>query len=259
MIRALTTAAGGLKAQQTNMDIISNNLANINTSGYKKVRAEFKDVAYEVLKSDVADGKETSERVEVGLGCELSTTTRIFSQGSLIQTSNPLDLSIDGKGFFKVKDFDGSIKYTRDGSFKIDADGKIVTSSGRPIEPEIIIPPDSKEITISSTGVVSVILSGDSKPLEVGRIELVVFANPNGLKAIGDNLYQESSNSGIPVDVSPGLDGAGIIKQGFLESSNVEVVEEMVKMIMAQRAFEINSKAMEAADDMLKIVNNIRP
>lgn len=252
MIRALYTAATGLKAQQTNIDLISNNLANINTTGYKKVRAEFKDLGYDVIKND------ENEKLEVGLGAQISSTNRLFFQGSLVQTNNPFDLVIDGKGFFKVKDFDGSFKYTRDGSFKVNSEGKIVTSSGRILEPEITIPADARDISISQNGIVSVLMPSDSKPIEIGIIELVNFLNPDGMKAIGDNLFETSENSGEEISGAAGINGLGTIKQGFLESSNVEVVEEMVNMIKAQRAFEINSKAIEASDDMIKNVNNIR-
>jgi flagellar basal-body rod protein FlgG len=252
MIRALYTAATGLEAQQTNIDLISNNLANINTTAYKKVRAEFKDLGYDVIKND------ENEKLEVGLGTQISSTNRLFFQGSLVQTNNPLDLVIDGKGFFKVKDFDGSFKYTRDGSFKLNSDGKIVTSSGRMLEPEITIPDDARDITISQNGIVSVLMPGDSKATEIGTIELVNFLNPDGMKALGDNLFEASDNSGEEISGVAGINGLGNIKQGFLESSNVEVVEEMVNMIKAQRAFEINSKAIEASDDMIKNVNNIR-
>ncbi len=258
MIRALSTAATGLKAQQSNIDIVANNLANVNTAGYKKVRAEFKDLAYEMIKNQNSGESNFTEKVEVGLGTELSGTFRVFSQGSFIQTSNTLDMAIDGEGFFKVRDFDGSLKYTRDGSFKIDAEGRIVSSSGRVLEPEIVIPQGAREISISQNGVVSAVLNGESSPVEIGRIEISLFPNPSGLKALGSNLYEISSASGQPIDSSPLLNGAGGIRQGFLEGSNVEVVDEMVRMISAQRAFEINSKAMEAADDMLRTINGIR-
>ncbi len=259
MIRALNSAATGLKAQQTNLDIVSNNIANVNTVGYKKARAEFKDLAYDTVKSpSIGESSVNPETLQIGLGCEVSGTNRLFFQGSLNQTGNPFDMAIDGKGFFKVKDIDGSYKYTRDGSFKIDSEGRLVTSSGLPLEPEIIIPSDAKEVSISSSGTVSAVLSGDSNPSELGKIELSLFPNPSGLKALGSNIYEVSAASGEPADALPGLQGAGTIRQGYLEASNVEIVDEMVRMLSAQRAFEINSKAMEAADDMLRIVNNIK-
>lgn len=258
MIRALSTAATGLKAQQTNIDIVANNLANINTSGYKKVRAEFRDIAYELIKEEQSEDGQYLNKTEVGLGVELSGTSRIFSQGSFIQTSNPLDMAIDGDGFFKVRDFDGTTKYTRDGSFKIDSEGKVVTSSGRALEPEIVIPKGARDISVSQNGTVTAVLPGESAPVEIGKIEIAVFPNPSGLKAIGSNMYEASSASGEPEVSQPLTNGAGGVRQGFIEGSNVEVVDEMVRMLSAQRAFEINSKAMEAADDMLRTVNNIK-
>lgn len=252
MIRALVTSSTGLKAQQTNLDIIANNLANINTTSFKKTRAEFRDLAYIETKSE-------GENLQIGIGVELASTKKLFFQGSLIQTSNPLDLAIEGNGFLKVRDFDGTIKYTRDGSLRVDAEGRITTSNGRIIEPEIIIPENSKDLTISENGVVSVVLNGDSKPTEIGRIELAIFPNPSGLKSIGSNLYEATSASGQEITLFPLEGGAGALKQGFLEASNVDIVDEMVRMLSAQRAFEINSKAMETADEMLKIINGLRP
>ncbi|MCX7905467.1 MAG: flagellar basal-body rod protein FlgG [Elusimicrobiales bacterium] len=255
MIRALLTASSGLKAQQTNLDIIANNLANVNTTSFKKSRAEFKDLGY----IDSNSLTSQSKQLEIGIGVELSSTKKLFFQGSLLQTSNSLDIAIEGNGFLKVRDFDGSIKYTRDGSLRIDSEGRLITSSGRILEPEILIPQNSKEISISENGVISVVLNGESKPTEIGRIELTIFPNPSGLKSIGGNLYEETNASGESILAFPSENGAGIIKQGFLESSNVDIVDEMVRMLSAQRAFEINSKAMETADEMLKIVNNLKP
>lgn len=252
MIRALATSATGLKAQQTNLDIIANNLANVNTTSFKKTRAEFRDLSYISSKSE-------NEDIQIGIGVELASTKKLFFQGSLVQTSNSLDIAIEGNGFFKIRDYDGSIKYSRDGSLKIDAEGRLTTSNGRILEPELVIPPNSKDITISENGVVSVVLNGDSKPTEIGRIELVVFTNPSGLKSVGSNLYEATVSSGEEINTFPSENGAGILKQGFLEASNVDIVDEMVRMLSAQRAFEINSKAMETADEMLKIVNGLRP
>lgn len=259
MIRALNTAATGLNAQQMNMDVVSNNLANVNTSAYKKVRAEFKDLAYETLKTPEASGENASpQQLQVGLGVEVSGTQRLFFQGSLTQTSNPLDLALDGEGFFQVKDSEGGLKYTRDGSFQLDGEGRLVTSGGYLLEPAITVPANAGDIQISSDGTVTATLEGDSAATEIGKVETVQFANPGGLKALGGNLYETTSASGDAVSGSPGTEGRGALRQGFLESSNVQVVEEMVKMLMAQRAFEANSKTMQAADDMLRTVNNLK-
>jgi flagellar basal-body rod protein FlgG len=259
MIRALDTAATGLAAQQLNMDVVSNNLANVNTNGYKKVRAEFKDLAYETLKAPGggADGK-APESLQVGLGVEVSGTQRLFFQGSLTQTSNPLDMAMDGEGFFQVQSADGTTKYTRDGSFQIDGEGRLTTAGGNVMEPAITIPSNAQDIQISPDGAVMVVMSGESDPTEVGRIETVHFANPAGLKAIGENLYEATAACGDAVSGNPGSDGRGALRQGFLEASNVQVVEEMVRMLTAQRAFEANSKALQAADDMLRAVNNLK-
>jgi len=258
MIRALDTAATGLAAQQMNMDVVSNNLANVNTNGYKKVRAEFKDLAYETLKAPGGGDKGAPESLQVGLGVEVSGTQRLFFQGSLTQTSNPLDLAVDGEGFFQVTDSAGAAKYTRDGSFQIDGEGRVVTAGGNVLEPAITIPSNARDIQISQDGVVTAVLAGDTNSSEVGRIETVHFANPAGLKAIGDNLFESTSACGDAVSGVPGTDGRGAVRQGFLEGSNVQVVEEMVRMLTAQRAFEANSKTMQAADEMLKAINNLR-
>lgn len=259
MIRALDTAATGLAAQQLNMDVVSNNLANVNTNGYKKVRAEFKDLAYETMRAPGGGEKGLDpESLQVGLGVEVSGTQRLFFQGSLTQTSNPLDIAVDGEGFFQVLGSDGTAKYTRDGSFQIDGEGRLTTGGGNVLEPAINIPSNARDIQISPDGAVMVVMAGESDPSEVGRIETVHFANPAGLKAVGQNLFEATAACGEAVSGNPGIDGRGELRQGFLEASNVQVVEEMVRMLTAQRAFEANSKAMQAADDMLRAVNSLK-
>ncbi len=259
MIRALNTAATGLAAQQMNMDVVSNNLANVNTTGFKKVRAEFKDLAYDTVKAPgSAEAGGAPESLQVGLGVEVSGTQRLFFQGSLTQTSSPLDLAVDGEGFFQVLDAEGSPRYTRDGSFQLDGEGRLTTARGNLLEPQITVPANARDIQISSSGAVSAVLEGESEATEIGKIETVSFANPGGLKAVGENLFEATGACGDAVSGVPGTEGRGALRQGFLEASNVQVVEEMVRMLMAQRAFEVNSKAMQAADDMLRAVNNLR-
>ena len=259
MIRAMDTAATGLAAQQMNMDVVSNNLANVNTNGFKKVRAEFRDLAYETIKSPGGGEKGLSpESLQVGMGVEISGTQRLFFQGSLTQTSSPLDLAVDGAGFFQVQDSSGQTRYTRDGSFQIDGEGRLTTAGGNLLEPAITIPANAGDIQISADGVVTATMAGDSTSTEIGKIETVTFANPAGLKALGENIFEATTACGDAVSGAPGVDGRGAVRQGFLEGSNVQVVEEMVRMLTAQRAFEANSKTMQAADEMLRTVNNLR-
>jgi flagellar basal-body rod protein FlgG len=261
MIRAMNSAASGMEAQQLMIDNISNNLANVNTTGYKKSRTEFQDLIYQTLKSAGASetGLDTSASgIQVGHGARTIATSKDYSQGEPIGTQNPLDLTISGTGFFQVIMPDGSVAYTRDGSFKLSADGTLVTSDGYPVEPEITLPTDTSSISIDSEGVVSVILIGDSEPQEVGQIELARFMNPVGLSSLGQNLSKPTAASGDAMVGSPGSEGFGTILQGYLEGSNVEVIEEMVNMIVAQRAYEINSKAIRTAEDMLAIATNLK-
>ncbi|HHY33875.1 MAG TPA: flagellar basal-body rod protein FlgG [Firmicutes bacterium] len=261
MMRALWSAATGMLAKQLNMDVIANNLANLNTYGFKRSRVDFQDLMYQKLRtsgSTVAEGARVPAGIEVGLGTRPAAIQRIFSQGDFVQTEGPLDLVIEGDGFFQVLMPDGTVAYTRDGSFKKDSEGRIVTSDGFPIEPEITIPPEAVDISIGTDGTVSVILSGESEPQELGKIELAKFVNPAGLSAIGRNLFTATASSGQPAVGTPGLEGFGTISQGFLEMSNVKVVEEMVNMIIAQRAYEVNSKAIQTSDDMLSIANNLK-
>lgn len=261
MVRSLWIAATGMEAQQLLVDNISNNLANVNTVGFKKSRLNFEDLMYQDVRLPGAASSPTTTTptgIQVGLGVRPVATEKIFLMGNLQQTGNPLDLAIEGDGFFQVTLPDGTIAYTRDGTFKLDSDGNIVTSNGYPIEPPISIPPGTTAIHISSDGIVSVTQSGSSTPAEVGNIELARFINPGGLKSIGKNLFLPTPSSGDPETGVPGEDGMGSIAQGFLEMSNVDVVEEMVNMIVAQRAYEINSKSIQTTDEMLQMANNLR-
>jgi flagellar basal-body rod protein FlgG len=253
MMRALTTAGTGMIAQQVNLDTISNNLANVNTTGFKHQRAEFQDLVYQTFKGSTTN----SGAVQVGLGSALSATGSDFSPGPLQNTTNPLDIAIAGNGFFQVQKPDGSLAYTRDGSFKQDANGLVVTSDGYPLDPPITIPANATNIAISNTGEVSVSLPGQTDP-QTFNIQIAVFPNPAGLTRIGQNLYSAGGASGAASLENPGTSGAGQLNSGFLEGSNVQVVEEMVKMIMAQRSYEINSKAIQTSDQMLSTINNLK-
>lgn len=259
MIRALYSAATGLFAQQMQLDVIANNIANVNTSGFKKSRIDFQDLMYESLrasgKSD-GDGKSTNG-LEVGSGVQASGSQKLYSQGPLTQTENSLDIAIEGGGFFQVLAPDGAVQYTRGGGLVTDADGRLLGAGGYLLEPAITLPADTLQIGISADGKVTVTTPGNATPTEIGQIQLARFINPAGLKSIGDSLYVSTVASGDAVTSVPGTDGLGRLRQGFLESSNVKVVEEMVAMIQAQRAFEVNSKTVRAADEMLSQVNNL--
>ncbi len=260
MIRALKTAATGMLAQQLNVDNIANNLANINTTGFKRSKVEFQDLFYQTNRAPASvprQGTETPTSLEIGYGTMPVASPRIFSQGELLPTGNPLDLAINGDGFFRVLLADGTYAYTRDGAFKLSGDGRLVTTDGELIDPEISVPEGTTSIMIGRDGTVAVTIGNETEPQEVGRIEIVRFMNPAGLKAIGRNLYVETPAAGDPIPGTAGSEGNGEIYQGYLETSNVEIVEEMVNMIVAQRAYEINSKAIKTADDMLAIVNNL--
>ncbi len=261
MIRALWTAATGMGAQQVAIDTIANNLANVNTTGFKRGRVDFQDLLYQTLRlagTKSSSGTEVPTGIQVGLGTKLAAVQNIFLQGDFKQTMNPLDMTIEGKGFFQILKPDGEIGYTRAGAFKLDSDGRIVSSDGYPLEPEISIPEDTLDITIGPDGTVSILQAGSTSATEAGNIELAMFSNEGGLKHIGKNMYVETDASGSPVTGVPGEDGFGTIAQGFLEMSNVSVVEEMVDMIVGQRAYEINSKVIQTADDMLRVVNSLK-
>jgi len=261
MIRSLWTSATGMQAQAINLDVISNNLANVNTSGFKKSRAEFQDLLYETIKPAGTSSSQDTEvpaGIQLGHGTRPSTVLKIFTQGSMENTQNELDLAIEGDGFFQIILPSGDTGFTRDGSFKLDSDGRIVNSDGFILEPEIAIPSDSLSISVGMDGTVSVLQAGESTPSEIGTIELARFVNPAGLISMGKNLFMTSEASGDEITGTAGQDGLGGLAQGFLEMSNVSVVDEMVNMITAQRAYESNSKAIQAADDMLQLANNIK-
>ena len=260
MIRALYSAATGMEAQQLNIDVIANNLANVSTSGFKKSRADFQDLLYQTLKEPGVSATGTTQvptGIQVGLGVRPAAVSRIHSQGDFNQTTNPLDVAIEGDGLFQVTLPDGNTAYTRAGAFKLDSTGSVVTSEGDPITPQITIPQGAESINIGNDGTVSVTLAGQSAPTQVGQIQTVRFANPAGLRAEGRNLFRETDTSGTPQLGTPGQDGLGQLSQGFLESSNVSVVEELVAMITGQRAYEINSRAITAADEMLRTAAGI--
>jgi flagellar basal-body rod protein FlgG len=260
MIRALKTAATGMRSQQLNVDNIANNLANINTTGFKRSKLEFQDLFYQTTKSAGSVAKQGTENpspLEIGYGSVPVATQRIFSQGELLPTGNSLDIAINGDGFMRVLMSDGTNAYTRDGALKLSSDGRFVTTDGEAIDPEISIPEGTTEITIGRDGTVSVRVGKDGDLQEVGRLETVRFINPAGMQAIGRNLYLATTASGEAVPGTAGADGYGEIYQGYLETSNVDIVEEMVNMIVAQRAYEINSKAVKTADEMLSVVNSM--
>jgi flagellar basal-body rod protein FlgG len=261
MIRSLYTAATGMEAQQLNIDVIANNLANVNTTGFKRSRVDFQDLLYQTIRTAgaaQAQGVQIPTGIQVGLGTRVASVQKLFTQGDFQMTGNKLDLLIEGNGFFQVMLPSGNLAYTRDGSFKIDGQGRLVTSDGYPVQPEITIPAGAKEISIGEDGTVSATLAGQSAPQELGQIQLVGFTNPAGLESLGRNLFVQTEASGEPVPGTPGQDGLGTLAQGYVEMSNVKVVEEMVNMIIAQRAYEVNSKSIQAADEMLNIANNIR-
>ncbi|HET6419124.1 MAG TPA: flagellar basal-body rod protein FlgG [Geobacteraceae bacterium] len=260
MIRALWTAASGMQAQQLNIDVISNNLANVNTAGFKKSRADFQDLMYQNLKTTGAPSTSSTQTagIQVGLGVTPAAVTKEFTPGNITQSGNQLDLAIEGDGFFQIQMPDGTTAYSRAGSFKKDGQGRIVNSDGYPMMPEIVIPANVSSITIGNDGTVSVTQAGQSTPTTVGTIQLASFSNPAGLTSMGHNLYQATDASGNANTGTPGQNGLGTVSQGFLEMSNVNVMEEMVNMIVSQRAYEINSKAVQAADQMLQTTNNMK-
>ncbi|MEI6668812.1 MAG: flagellar basal-body rod protein FlgG [Acidobacteriota bacterium] len=260
MIRALYTAASGMAAQQANIDTVANNLANVNTAGFKKTRMEFADLVYQQVKaagSPTSTSSESPVGLEIGLGTRSVATTRDFTTGNLRTTGNPLDLALQGRGFFQVSLPDGGVGYTRTGSFHLSSDGALVTSEGYKLEPAITIPPNATSVTISATGVVSVAIAGQSAVQQIGTIEIASFQNPAGLNALGGNIFTVATASGDATTGAPGADGLGTIAQGFTEESNVSVVEEMVNMILGQRAYEANSKVVKAADEMLQQTNSM--
>ncbi len=260
-LRTLGTAAVGMESQALNMDVIANNLANVNTSGFKKSRADFQDLYYQNLRiagAASSSGTEIPTSNQIGLGTKVAAIAKIFSQGDYKQTGNELDLALDGRGFFQISTPDGEIAYTRAGAFKLDSSGNIVNSDGYLMEPQITVPTDAIQLTVGPDGTITVMTAGVTTPTEIGKIETARFPNPAGLTGIGKNMFMETITSGTPTTGTPGEDGLGTINQGFLEMSNVNIVEEMVAMIMAQRAYEINGKAITTADEMLQTANNVK-
>jgi flagellar basal-body rod protein FlgG len=260
MIRALYTAATGMNAQQANIDNIAHNLANVNTTGFKKSRIEFEDLVYQQTQlpgTPTSSANEAPVGLEMGLGTRSVASARDFSAGNLTSTNNPLDVAIEGAGFFQVQMPDGTIGYTRSGNLHLSGQGQLVTTEGYQILPATSVPANATSIAVSKDGIVSVALPGQSAAQQIGTIELATFQNPAGLNAIGGNLYQATTASGDPTTGVPGVNGIGTLAQGFLEDSNVSVVEAMVNMIMGQRAYEANSRVVKAADEMLQEVNNL--
>jgi flagellar basal-body rod protein FlgG len=254
MIRALRSAASGMFAEQLNLDNISNNLANVNTTGFKKGQIQFQDLMYQVINpasSNPDTGITEPVQLEIGHGVRPIAITRSFEQGTLTQTSNPMDLAISGDGFFQVTLPDNRVAYTRDGSLKINPEGVLVTTNGYPLEGDIRVPENAQQVMVSQDGIVSALLVGQTQPQEIGQLEMARFINPAGLSSMGQNLYTETVASGQPIRGEAGKDGFGQLEQGYLESSNVSVIEEMVQMITAQRSYEISSKSIKTAEDML--------
>ncbi|GAA5157877.1 flagellar basal-body rod protein FlgG [Viridibacterium curvum] len=254
MIRAMWVARTGLDAQQTQLDIISNNLANTSTNGFKRARAVFEDLLYQTLRQPGAQSSQSTTipaGLQVGTGVRPVSSVRIQTQGNLQQTSNSLDVAIQGNGFLQVQLPDGTTAYTRDGSFQQDAQGQLVTSSGYPLQPAITVPADALSVTIAKDGTVSVTQPGVTGSTQIGSIQVATFVNPVGLQAMGENLFTETTASGAPTPSTPGTNGAGSVAQGYVETSNVNVAEELVTLIQTQRAYEFNSRIVQTADQML--------
>jgi flagellar basal-body rod protein FlgG len=259
MMRSLYTAATGMIAQQTHLDVIAHNLANVNTTGFKKNRAEFQDLIYQTHKfagTETIGGQQIPVGVQVGLGTKVNTTAKIHTQGDYVKTDSPLDTAIEGEGYYRVLR-NGELYYTRDGAFKLNSDGVLVTQDGNPVDPEFTVPADAVHIEIDSAGFIAA-LNQRGEVLAQGRFVISRFINPPGLFSLGYNIYQPTEASGPAIDGNPGEEGFGTIAHGFLELSNVEVVMEMVEMITAQRAYEMNSKAITTSDEMLAIANNLK-
>jgi flagellar basal-body rod protein FlgG len=260
MIRSLWISKTGLDAQQTQMDVIANNLANVSTNAFKRSRAVFEDLLYQTVRQP---GAQSSGQTQLPSGLQLGTgvrpvaTERVFTQGNLQQTSNPLDVAIQGNGFFQVQLPDGTTAYTRDGAFQVNSQGQLVTASGFPVQPAITIPANTTSVTISRDGIVSVVRAGTTAATQVGNLQLSGFMNPAGLQSVGENLYIETAASGTPTANAPGTNGIGLLSQGYVETSNVNVVEELVSMIQTQRAYEINSKAIQSSDQMLQKLSQL--
>ncbi len=261
MIRSLFTAASGMQAQQKSIDVIANNLANVNTAGFKRSRADFQDLIYQNLKTTGSPATNTTQvptGIQIGLGSRLAAVTKIFTSGDFTQTGNELDMAIEGGGFFQITLPDGTVGYSKAGAFKHDSTGQIVTSDGNPLSPSITIPSTATKVNIGSDGTVSVQVAGQSATTIIGNIQLASFPNAAGLASQGKNIYLPTDASGAATTGTPGQDGLGTTSQGFLEMSNVNVAEEMVNMIVGQRAYEVNSKAVTTSDEMLQTANNLK-
>ena len=259
-MRSLWTSTTGMSAQNLNMDVIANNLANVSTTGFKKSRADFQDLLYQIMKvpgSPTSADTRSPTGIQVGLGVKPAAVTKVFTEGDIVQTENPLDVAIEGSGFFQVELPDGNTAFTRAGNLKLDGDGRLTTSDGFPIQPEIVIPEDAREVTISQTGLVSALVGDDTTSTELGNIDLADFVNEAGLVAIGRNLFRETDASGAAALGTPGSDGYGTLLQGYVENSNVNLVEEMAHMITTQRAFEINSNVVSTSDEMMQTTTNM--
>ena len=260
-MKALWIAKTGLDAQQTRMAVVSNNLANVSTTGFKKGRAVFEDLVYQNVRQaggQQAQDAEMPSGLYLGTGARVVATEKMFTQGNIQQTENAFDLAILGRGFFQIQLPDGTVSYTRDGSFQVNSDGQMVTSSGYQLQPNINIPQGAQSVTVGRDGTVSVRLPGQPEPVQVGLLQLADFINPAGLEPLGENLFVETGASGPALEGNPGINGLGGLAQGSLESSNVNVVEELVNMIETQRAYEMNSKSIQTADEMMGIANNLR-
>jgi flagellar basal-body rod protein FlgG len=261
MLRSLYTSATGMDAQQLRMDTIAHNLANTSTTGFKKVRAEFEDLLSETLRGagpPDARGGNAPAPLQVGLGSRAGATTRNYGQGELLTTNNPLDVAVEGPGFFRIQRQGGEFAYTRAGNFRVDATGRLVTQHGEAVEPGITVPHDAVDLAIAADGTVTAKLPGTVEPAQLGQIELHTFANAGGLTALGNNLFQETAASGEAQRIRPGEQGAGTLAQGYLEGANVKAVEEMIDMIATQRAYELNSKVIQTADQMLQRLTSLR-
>lgn len=254
MIHAIWTAATGMQAQQMRIDTIANNLSNVNTTSYKRSTVDFQDLLYQTINQPGTD----SAGVQIGLGVRPVAVTKLYEQGNLQITNNPLDMAIDGDGFFQVTQSNGQVAYTRDGSFKLDSQGRLVTSTGAPLEPPINIPPGTQGVTVRADGTVFGTTPGNTEQQILGNVLLTTFTNPSGLQALGNNLLVETSASGAPRQLQPTLDGAGKLRQGALEASNVELVREMVMMIATQKAYDTSSKAITVSDKMMETANQLQ-
>lgn len=261
MYRALSIAASGMRANQLQIDVTANNLANVSTTGFRRSRADFADLLYQNLRQPGAPnstGGQAPAGIQIGSGVRPVATVRMLAGGEVHETGNELDIAVEGDGYFAVARPNGEIGYTRAGNFQLDRDGQVVTHDGYPLEPAISIPPDAQSLTINEDGTVSVLQAGDTEPVEVGRLELVMFPNEAGLESVGNNLFRQTAASGEPMNGPPGEEGRGTLRQGFLETSNVQVVTEMIDLISSQRAYEVNSKVVSAADEMMRSVANLR-